>query len=144
MFIDTDRLYSRPVALPAKPGKEVDILFRVRNSPVLPIVGRVTLVYGNKRNRTYYINWFAAVGFEGQGYMTEGLEDLLPQLFENGVHRIVASIQPHNKRSLALAQRLGFRYEGTAVSSLRIGEDFVDVEYWAMVEGDLRTASIQG
>jgi ribosomal-protein-alanine N-acetyltransferase len=72
--------------------------------------------------------------------MTEGLADLLPQLFEDKrVHRIVASIQPHNTRSRNLAARLGFRYEGTAVSSLRLADGtYSDVEYWALTEDDNR------
>jgi ribosomal-protein-alanine N-acetyltransferase len=136
MLIDTDRLYSHPFSLPRKAGQSVDILLRVKDSPTVPVAGRVNLVYGNKRNRTYYISWYAGVGGAGQGFMSEGLACLLPQLFSSGVHRLVASIRPGNERSKNLASRLGFRYEGTAVSSLLLEGSFVDVEYWAKTEND--------
>lgn len=140
MFIETERLYSFPFSLPKKVGKETDVLLRLKGEPTVAVVGRVTIIFANKRNRTFYINWDASPVTEGKGFMTEGLQDLLPQLFGTGkVHRIVASIRPGNRRSRNLAQRLGFRYEGTAVSSLRLEDNiYADVQYWALTEEDMQ------
>lgn len=49
----------------------------------------------------------------GRGYMAEGLTAALKHAFDElRLHRLEANIQPANKASLALVQRLGFGYEG--------------------------------
>jgi [ribosomal protein S5]-alanine N-acetyltransferase len=57
---------------------------------------------------------YAAFGpSAGQGYMTDGLSLILQHAFSDlRLHRLEANIQPANTASLALAKRLGFRYEG--------------------------------
>jgi [ribosomal protein S5]-alanine N-acetyltransferase len=69
----------------------------------------------------------------GHGYMTEGLTALLRHAFNDlRLHRLEANIQPANKASLALAQRLGFRYEGLSPAYLYIDGAWRDHERWAI------------
>ena len=42
------------------------------------------------------------------GYATEAVRGLLGHAREQGVHRFIASVSPHNPPSLALVRRLGF------------------------------------
>lgn len=135
MFIDTEHLYSKPFTVPTVPGDEIDIVLKMKDFIVPPTAGTIVLTNASERSRALYIGWYASTEGEGRGLMFEALQSLIPQLFQKS-HRIVASIRPENKRSKALATRLGFRYEGTAVSSLAIGDTFVDVEYWALTEDD--------
>jgi ribosomal-protein-alanine N-acetyltransferase len=55
---------------------------------------------------------------------------------ELGLHRLEANIQPENKPSKALVQRVGFRYEGFSPQYLRIGREWKDHERWAILAGE--------
>src|SRR5215469_2367 len=69
----------------------------------------------------------------GQGYMTDGLTVTLQHAFTDlRLHRLEANIQPANKASLALARRLGFRYEGLAPAYLYIDGALRDHERWSL------------
>lgn len=49
---------------------------------------------------------------QGKGYATRACRLLLDDLFANGLHRMVARIDPRNLPSQRLFERLGFRREG--------------------------------
>ncbi|GAA4076598.1 GNAT family N-acetyltransferase [Actinomadura miaoliensis] len=69
----------------------------------------------------------------GRGYMAEGLTLALRYAFHDlRLHRLEANIQPANKASLALVQRLGFRYEGFSPAYLYIDGAWRDHERWAI------------
>jgi ribosomal-protein-alanine N-acetyltransferase len=80
-----------------------------------------------------FIGFGAVSGFEGRGYMSEGLALLLRRAFtELGLHRIEANIQPANRASLALVRRCGFVREGFSARYLKVGGRWRDHEHWAM------------
>ncbi|MFD3454720.1 GNAT family N-acetyltransferase [Streptomyces sp. NPDC058691] len=69
----------------------------------------------------------------GRGYMTEGLTIALQYAFDDlRLHRLEANIQPANKASLAVVQRLGFRYEGLSPAYLYIDGAWRDHERWSI------------
>ncbi|MDT9688471.1 GNAT family N-acetyltransferase [Streptomyces sp. P9(2023)] len=69
----------------------------------------------------------------GRGYMAEGLTVAMQYAFNDlRLHRLEANIQPGNKASLALIQRLGFRYEGLSPDYLYIDGAWRDHERWAI------------
>ncbi|MGW3009903.1 GNAT family N-acetyltransferase [Streptomyces sp. NPDC001219] len=69
----------------------------------------------------------------GYGYMAEGLAATLQHAFTDlRLHRLEANIQSANKASLALVQRLGFRYEGVSSAYLYIDGGWRDHERWAI------------
>jgi len=73
----------------------------------------------------------------GQGYMTEGLTIILRHAFDDlRLHRLEANIQSANKASVALVQRLGFRYEGLSPAYLYINGAWHDHERWAITAPD--------
>ena len=53
----------------------------------------------------------------GKGYAQEALRLLIPELFRRGVYRIECRVDPGNKASVKLLDRLGFFYEGNSRGS---------------------------
>lgn len=99
------------------------------------IIGVLTLseiVRGGFQNA--YLGYYGLIGQTGQGLMTEALRRTLGYAFIRlGLHRIEANIQPGNHRSIALAQRVGFRLEGFSPRYLQINGAWQDHERWAVL-----------
>lgn len=73
----------------------------------------------------------------GKGLMYEAMALLLPHLFgHNALHRIEAACLPHNQRSIALLQRLGFQHEGLARQYLCINGRWEDHLLFAAIRDD--------
>lgn len=76
--------------------------------------------------------------FTGRGYMTEALRFLIPKIFFfYRLHRMEVNIMPENKPSLRLAERLGFRPEGTARELYPIGGVYRDHLRYSLLSGDI-------
>jgi ribosomal-protein-alanine N-acetyltransferase len=89
------------------------------------------IFYGHFRSA--YLGYYAFHPFEGQGFMREGLGLVLSYAFGDlRLHRVQASIQPENERSIALVRGAGFRREGLALRYLKIGGRWRDHEHWAI------------
>lgn len=72
--------------------------------------------------------------FLHRGYATEGIRKAINYMFEeNLMHRIEAYIMPGNTPSHRLINRLGFEYEGTALSYARIGGIWSDHMQYALI-----------
>jgi ribosomal-protein-alanine N-acetyltransferase len=89
-----------------------------------------------------YLGFYAFAPYAGQGYMTEGLTLVLRHAFVSlKLHRVEANVQPANRASLALVERIGLRREGFSPRYLKIGGQWRDHERWAVLadEGPGRT-----
>lgn len=104
------------------------------------IVGVFTLSQIFRRSfQSAYLGFYVGAPYAGQGYMSEGMELLLKHVFVTlKLHRIEASVQPANRRSLALVKRSGFRREGFSPRYLKIGGRWRDHERWAITVEDWR------
>lgn len=73
----------------------------------------------------------------GRGLMTRAAKAMLAFAFEElGLNRIALRAEVDNQRSIALAKRLGFQYEGTERGSWRRGERYVDMVVYSMLARD--------
>lgn len=80
------------------------------------------------------IGYYAFSGSEGRGLMFLGMQLVLERVFgPHGLHRVEASIQPENARSIRLVERLGFRKEGVSERYRRVAGEWRDHERWALI-----------
>lgn len=86
-----------------------------------------------------YLGYAVGKPFAGQGYMREGIDQVLRHAFtELRLHRIEANIQPGNSASIALARGAGFQREGFSPRYLKIAGRWRDHERWAILADDWR------
>jgi ribosomal-protein-alanine N-acetyltransferase len=89
--------------------------------------------------RSGRLGYYAFTPWAGNGLMRSGLVLVIAAAFrELALHRLEANIQRTNARSIALAEGLGFRCEGTARRVLKIGNRWRDHERWALLKEDWR------
>lgn len=89
------------------------------------------------------LGYYAFVPHAGKGYMHEALRLAVRYCFrELKLHRIEASIQPANARSVALVKGLGFRQEGVTRHYLKLGGRWRDHERWALLADEWRPRQV--
>jgi ribosomal-protein-alanine N-acetyltransferase len=102
------------------------------------IVGRCNVAdIVMSRYRNGALGYDSYVPYNGTGRMTEGLRLVVDRCFAAepdglGLHRLEISVQPDNVRSMAMAERLGFRHEGFSPRMLFINEAWRDHERFAL------------
>ncbi|MEY9872713.1 ribosomal-protein-alanine N-acetyltransferase [Streptacidiphilus sp. MAP12-33] len=113
-------------------GTSLGFLVRVRETGAAAgMVNINSIIRGRFQGAS--IGYAAFAPSAGQGYLTEGLTITLHHAFTDlRLHRLEANIQPANKASLALVQRLGFHYEGVSPAYLYIDGGWRDHERWAI------------
>src|SRR4051812_19971617 len=86
-----------------------------------------------------YVGYYALEPLAGDGYMAEGFALALEFAFRTlKLHRVEANVQPSNRRSLALVERLGFEREGYSRRYVKIGGRWRDHVRFAMLTEDWR------
>lgn len=83
--------------------------------------------------------YFVGAPHVRQGFGTEALQLMLRFAFRRlKLHRVEASIQPHNAASSALVKRAGFTREGYSRRLVKIAGKWRDHERWAILVEDWR------
>ncbi|MGL4617641.1 GNAT family N-acetyltransferase [Chroococcidiopsis sp.] len=83
------------------------------------------------------LGYYVDVDFAGQGLMLEGVHLAIDYAFDTlGLHRVEANIQPENRASIHLVERLGFTKEGFSRRYLKINGEWRDHERWALTVED--------
>ena len=92
--------------------------------------------------RQVEIGFTLAPAFQGRGLATEAVIALLGYLFgELGKHRVFASVDPGNRSSLRLLQRVGMRQEAHFLQSLPFKGGWADDMVFAILASEWRTRS---
>ena len=72
--------------------------------------------------------------FQGMGYAAEAVRAVVGHLFTQWKkHRVTASVDPDNTKSIALLERLGFRKEAHFIKSFRMNDQWFDDCVYAML-----------
>ncbi len=87
------------------------------------------------------MGWWCGTPYTNKGFMTAGIQAALESAFRDeplglSLHRIEANIRPENIASLAVARKVGFRYEGHSPKYLQIAGKYCDHSRFAIVRED--------
>ncbi len=86
-------------------------------------------------NAQVEIGYTLAPSYQGKGYAIEALKAVINYLFfDVKKHRVSASVDPNNIKSIRLLEKLGMRKEGHFIKSYRMGDMWLDDCIYAMLE----------
>ena len=123
------------------PSHKGFVVVRIDSDELVGVINLNEIVRGSFQGA--YLGYYAFMPHAGQGLMTEGLSLVMAKAFgELRLHRLEANIQPGNRRSLELVQRLGFEREGYSPRYLKLGGRWRDHERWALLRENWRQRRI--
>ncbi|HOF88695.1 MAG TPA: GNAT family protein, partial [Armatimonadota bacterium] len=106
------------------------------------LVGIIAAGGINTHSQTVEIGYWLAKEFAGKGLMTHAGRAMLTYLFTTvGLNRLGIRCDVRNTRSRALAERLGFIYEGTKRQANKIGGEFVDMHDFGLLREEWEAKS---
>lgn len=89
--------------------------------------------------RSIEIGYWIGRHAEGRGLVKRACRAVMRHAFETlNVHRMELRCHAGNVRSVALAERLGFRREGCLVRAEKLGDAWVDLLVYGMLEDEWR------
>lgn len=101
------------------------------------IIGIVGLNYIHWENRLSGLGYWLAASHQGKGIMTIACKALIDYSFSTlNLNRIEIRCAAQNYRSEAIAQRLGFTYEGTFREAEWLYDHFIDHKIYATLRRD--------
>lgn len=102
------------------------------------IVGVVSCSRIDRTNRSAEIGYWLDRGQRGRGIMTSAVATLIDHAFDSlHLNRLEIRTDVNNGPSRALAERLGFRYEGTLRQSYRVSEErYSDDAVYSLLASD--------
>ena len=117
--------------------QQIPYWIRTETGELAGVIHVTEIVRGNFRSAN--LGYYAFAPHNGQGYMTLGLKAVVKDAFRKlGLHRLEANMQPGNKASRRLAQRIGFRKEGFSPRYVKIAGRWRDHERWAITKEEWR------
>jgi RimJ/RimL family protein N-acetyltransferase len=87
--------------------------------------------------RTCELGVWLSADAEGRGLITRACRDLIDWAIDaRGMNRVEWQCVPHNKRSIAVAERLGMTRDGVLRQSFPFNDEMLDVEVWSLLAGE--------
>lgn len=85
------------------------------------------------------LGYTIAPEFQNRGYAREAVKGITGHLFsELGKHRVTASVDPDNLKSIKVLERIGFRKEAHFIKSFRSGDRWLDDCIYAFLAEEWR------
>lgn len=132
-----DNVLKRSTLLP----NDGSIWFIAHTQEYLPI-GQIKLTCNWPEVQEWEIGYAFLPEFWGKGYAGEACETVLHWAFSDlHVHKVIAIINAENKRSVALARRIGMIEEGHMREARIIQGQYYDEKVFSMLESDLTHSS---
>jgi ribosomal-protein-serine acetyltransferase len=88
-------------------------------------------------NKATYLEYWLGESYQGKGVMTASCRAVMDYLFgELDLHRVTIRCAAENKRSRAVAERLGFALEGISRDAEWLNDHFVSHAVYGLIKGD--------
>lgn len=130
-----DFIQNKVCAMMNRPGTWFQLV--IINQENGATVGDIGIHFIDEESKQAELGCTIAKKYHGQGYATEAMSAVINLLFnELNKHRISASIDPRNKASIKLVERLGFRLEAHFRESLLMNGVWVDDLVYALLENE--------
>jgi len=101
------------------------------------VVGRIGIHYINQYNQFGAIGYWIGESFSGKGIVTKACQSLIRFCFEEaGLNRIEIKCATGNRRSAAVAERLGFRQEGIMREAEWVNGEFLDLNLYSLLKSE--------
>lgn len=111
--------------------------FAIIKKDLHQLIGDAGVHFFDAEKKQVEIGFTLDMNYQGKGYATEALRAVIHYLFrDRHKHRITASIDPANERSIRLVERLGFRKEAHFKSSILINGQWADDLVYALLEDE--------
>jgi ribosomal-protein-serine acetyltransferase len=99
------------------------------------LVGGIGFHYLDRDHRKTEIGYWLAASAQGKGVMTRTVRAMLAHAFGHWrLHRVIVYAATENRRSRAVVERVGFTLEGIVREAEWLGDRFVDLAQYSMLE----------
>jgi len=103
------------------------------------LVGQVFLIHIDWDDRSGEIGFWLDRGATGKGIMTKACDVMLRFAFDEWkLHRISLNADVENQPSQAVADRLGFVYEGTKRESIFINKQYRNIKQYSLLKQEYK------
>jgi RimJ/RimL family protein N-acetyltransferase len=120
----------------AKLGKRASFLILNKNKEY---VGKCSFHTIDKKNNSAKISLSIKEEFWGKGYGSEALNFLCKTAFSKlKLHRLQYGAYSYNERSQKLAEKNGFKYEGTLRDDKKVGNKYYDVLIYSKLKSEYK------
>jgi RimJ/RimL family protein N-acetyltransferase len=90
------------------------------------------------------IGYTVSPNYQGKGYAVEAVKAVLDHLFGDlQKHRISASVDPENVRSIRLLEKIGFRKEAHFVKSFQVDGEWLDDCIYALLREEWASKTVK-
>ena len=108
------------------------------------IVGDIGIHFIDSENQQAEIGCTINKEYQNRGFATESVKAVIDYLFNPlKKHRIIASIDPDNKNSIRLVERIGFRKEAHFIQSVWINGKWADDLIYALLEKEWKEIKLK-
>jgi len=105
------------------------------------VVGTVTLAQLDRRNQRAEVGFAVATAMQGRGLATEAVRRALQFAFgEMGLHRMEADVDPANKASAAVLEKVGFAREGYMPQRWKTADGWADTVFYGLLASAFETS----
>ena len=95
-------------------------------------VGMIDLHHISPTNKTAELGYWLASHYQGKGIISESVNRLVAFAFDQlDLHKIILQADSENDKSIAVAQRLGFKHEGSLKDQITYQNQFKTLEVFA-------------